>query len=196
MEASAADLMVALLYSPGSSGEYLEEIKGITRLEKLVFLLLKEGGFEDKLAEDLEYEAYDYGPYSGEVYDLVEALENIGLLNIEEEETSDFKENIDEIFLEYSENQNPSLDKQVDIYRLDEEKGQKVWEKNVKDKFTSEELDRIKEIKEKYNRIELRELLKYVYKNYPESTKKSKILDEILGFGERPDLTSFVREEQ
>jgi len=195
MEASAADLMVALFYSPGSSGEHFEEIKGITRLEKLVFLLLKEGGFEDKLAEDLNYEAYDYGPYSGEVYDLVEALENIGLLDIEEEETSDFKENIDEIFLEYSENQNPSLDKRVDIYKLDEEKGQKVWEKNVKDKFTSEELETIKEIKEKYNHIELRELLRYVYENYPDSTKKSKILDEILGFGERPDLTSFVREE-
>lgn len=195
MEASAADLMVALLHSPGSTGKTFEEIKGITRLEKLVFLLLKEGDFEDKLAEELDYEAYDYGPYSGEVYDLVEALEDIGVLNVDRKETSDFKENIDEIYLEYSEDQNPPLDKHIDIYRLDEEKGEKIWQENVKDKFTSEELKKIERIKSKYNEIELRELLTYVYENYPESTKESKILDEILGFGERPDLTPFVREE-
>lgn len=187
--------MVALFYSPGHTDMYFEEIKGITRLEKIVYLLLKEGGFEDKLADSFDYEAYDYGPYSGVVYDLVEALENIGLLTIERKETTDFRENIDEIFLEYSEDQNPTLDKHIDIFKMDEEKGKKVWEEGVKNKFTEEDIRKIREIKERYNGMELNELLKYVYKKYPSSTKKSKILNEILGFGTKPDLTPFLREE-
>lgn len=195
MEASAADLIVALLYLPGTDDDYFEEIKGITRLEKLVYLLLKEGDFEEKLGEDLNYQPYDYGPYSGEVYDIIEALENIGVLNIDRKETSDFKENIDEIFLEFSEDQNPTLDKYIDVYKLDEKKGKKIWEESVKEKFSDKEIDKIQEIKNKYNGTELRHLLEHVYEKYPESTKKSKILDKILGFGERPDLTSFVRED-
>ena len=42
---SAADLMVLLLYARGYTEKLNEEIRGITRLEKMMYLLLKEGDF-------------------------------------------------------------------------------------------------------------------------------------------------------
>ena len=53
---SAADLIVLLLYAKGSSGNLNEEVKGITRIEKLMYLLMKEGGFEEVLAKELVME--------------------------------------------------------------------------------------------------------------------------------------------
>ena len=50
---SGADLIIALLCSPGKSGKSGEEVRGITRLEKLLFLLMREGGFEDKTGGEL-----------------------------------------------------------------------------------------------------------------------------------------------
>src|SRR2546428_10866699 len=89
---SGADLVMALLYAPGGTGKVGEEIRGITRLEKLVFLLLKVVGFESRTRGELSYKAYDYGPYSGELIDILQALKGEGLLQSELVSLESFKE--------------------------------------------------------------------------------------------------------
>ena len=53
------DVVLLLLYAPGTSGGPCEPVRGITRLQKLLFLLWKEGGFRDDIPKLYNFEAYD-----------------------------------------------------------------------------------------------------------------------------------------
>jgi uncharacterized protein YwgA len=54
-------------------------VGGITRLQKLLFLLEREEGLEPT-ERGFEFEAYKAGPYSPQLYDDLEFLENLGYL--------------------------------------------------------------------------------------------------------------------
>ena len=60
---SSTDLMLALLYAPGSAMAECEDVPDTTTLVKLLYLLVSEGGF-GRLAGDLRFEARDFGPWS------------------------------------------------------------------------------------------------------------------------------------
>jgi len=191
---SAADLMVMLLYARGKSGEYNEEIKGITRMEKLMYLLLKEGGFMEILSEEVTFEAYDFGPYSSEIYDLLESLKEMGILKVREKMTSNLKNIIDIYYAESQMDIKEITKKPMGIYSLIENRGFKIAKKLLDYRVSKAEFDRIEHIKVKYNFMDLSDLLGYVYKTYPDSAKKSKIIEKIFGFGRRPDLKLLDRE--
>lgn len=195
--ASAADLLLLLLHAKGNTGEYNEEIKGITRLEKLIYLLLKEGGFEEKLKNDIHFEAYDFGPYSAEVYNILEVLKEMDVVNTRTVRYDTFREVIDELLYRELEDQ-PIISKErtMEVYSLTEDRGLRLI-KGLKERgrITEKDIETVERIKSEYNGLKLDNLLKYVYEKYPESTKKSKIVDKILGFGIRPDLKPFKREE-
>lgn len=193
---SAVELMILLLYAQGHSGEINEPVKGITRFEKLMFLLLKEGGFEPVLAQELAFKPYDFGPYSGEIYDLLESLKQMGLVQVREEQPETLKEIIDGYYASAESDLGLPGKKVMEIYSLEPVRGGKVAERLLAERTTPVELETIERIKSTYNRMSLDELLKYVYLKYPDSAKRSKILDEIIGFGSRPELPSFVREEE
>ena len=181
---SGLDLLLALLYAPGQDGKPAEEIRGITRLEKLVFLAVEEGGFASR-TPDLKYQAYDFGPYSKEVVDYVAALEGLGLVKAREEKFESFKEVVDRVM---ATGEFPSEERAgtVEIYELTE-KGRQVGRRAFEN-LTQDEQRRIADLKRRYNRMDLSSLLNHVYRSYPEMTKKSKILDEILGLGARKGL--------
>ncbi len=191
---SAVDLMVLVFYAKGSTRKQNEEIRGITRMEKLMYLLLKEGGFEDVLSKEVTFEAYDFGPYSPEVYDLLESLKEMDIVNVQEEKTSNVKDIIDVYYAKDQGQIEETMGNVMEIYSLTRDRGFKVAEM-LKDQVSPKELERIEDIKAKYNRMKLDDLLRYVYKTYPGSAKKSKIIGEIFGFGKRPDLKPFDREE-
>lgn len=193
---SAADLMVLLLYAKGYTGKLNEEIKGITRLEKLMYLLLREGDFEETLSQEVAFEAYDFGPYSAEVYDLLESLRMMEIVEIREERISNMKDIIDIYYAEAEGQIEETTGKFMEVYSLTGERGFKIARRLLEERVTAEELERIENIKEKYNAMKLDDLLKYVYRTYPESAEKSKIIEKIFGFGERPDLKPFEREEE
>jgi predicted DNA binding CopG/RHH family protein len=68
------DMMVLLLHSPASGGG--EAIRGMTRLQKLLFVI------EQKLASsDSRFYAFNYGPFNEEVNDAAEALRLEGFLS-------------------------------------------------------------------------------------------------------------------
>ncbi|MGC1122902.1 MAG: hypothetical protein WBA22_17615 [Candidatus Methanofastidiosia archaeon] len=187
--------MVLLLYAKGYTGRLNEEIKGITRLEKLMYLLLKEGGFEEVLSKEIEFEAYDFGPYSAEVYNLKESLTMMEIISTREETISNIKDIIDLYFAE-AEGQIEENTEKMEVYSLMENRGFKIAEKLLQERVRADEFKRIEHIKTKYNGLNLDDLLRYVYQTYPESAKKSRIIEKVFGFGKRPDLKPFEREKE
>ncbi len=84
----------------------------------------------------------------------------------------------------------------MEVYSLTQDKGIKLIEVlKERGRITEDDIRIVERIKSRYNGLNLDDLLRYVYTKYPESTKKSKIIDKILGLGIRPDLKPFKREE-
>lgn len=176
---SGLDLILLLLYAKGSTGSLKEEIPDTTRLIKLLFLLINEGGFS-RLKKDLTFEPKDFGPWSGDVFDALEALKELDLIKTQKLPPNSFDEIADYVeWIEESRNDHASnVDKQKNTYFLTA-KGDKVA-KVLYDTLDSKEKIQIEYIKNKFNRMDLNKLLHYVYSKYPASTIKSKIRDKIL----------------
>lgn len=194
---SGIDLMLIVLYARGRTGRFCEEIRGITRFVKLLFLLIKEGGFID-VARDFAFEAHLYGPWSGEIFDNIEALKEMEIVSIEETAPESPEEIADEMeWIRQTAETYVPTQRKLTIYSLTS-KGEKVGKK-LYEKLTSDERARVETIKKKYNLMSLDELLKHVYLKYPEVTIRSKIKQQVVPpsmFGTSPDLPKFVREEE
>lgn len=174
---SATDVLLVLLYAPGTSNKEGEPIHGITRLVKLMFLLEKETFFKDIINKNYKFDAYDYGPFSNEIFDDIEALKTTGILN--ESKTSGQK-------LEYIDFDENELNVYERISGISSAKKYELTPKGIaigKVLFESLPDDKKNEIigmKSEYNSMPIKRLLTYVYRNYPEVTKKSVIKDQIL----------------
>jgi uncharacterized protein YwgA len=178
------DVLLLLLYAKGEKNEVGESVRGITRLEKLVYLLDQEGGFH-KYISDYQFEPYDFGPFSSELWDDIETLKDEGLVETQKissryfvevsdgekalEEENEFTENVVE----------SSKEKEMEIYSLSEI-GKRVAEQ-LFDELTPEEQSVLENIKKEFNSISLFELIRYVYLKYPKSTTYSRIREKILG---------------
>ena len=174
---SATDVLLVLLYSPGTSNKEGEPIHGITRLVKLMFLLEKETSFKDIINNNYKFDAYDYGPFSNEIFDDIEALKSTGILN--ESRTSGQKLEC----IDYEENEMNVYER---ISGISSVKKYELTPKGIsigKVFFESLPNDKKNEIigmKREYNSMSIKRLLTYVYRKYPEVTKKSVIKDQIL----------------
>ena len=173
---TSLDLLIALLFAPGQSGKPGEPIDGITRLQKLLFLLEQGEGPKAvvEAAQEFLFEAYKMGPFSKNLYDDLEILNSIGLLSTSK--------------LEYviSDDGDPSGfatgspgSKVVESirYRLSKrgmEAGKELFE-NLKKK----EREALVEFKSFFNSIPLRQLLIFVYQNYEDYTGESQIKGQL-----------------
>jgi len=104
------ECIIALLFANNS-----EKIKGITRFEKLLFYYLKQ---QEQLNKQInfKFEAYDYGPHSDEIRDLLYALQDKKLITIKTLETDNFLE-IDDVEIDEEELKPIDYDKQ-EIYTI------------------------------------------------------------------------------
>ena len=88
------DLIMLLLYSSGESDKDNEPISGQTRLMKMIFLFGKELKKQFLKDEELneavfpEFQAYDYGPFSRQVYADLEWLVNMGFIEAYDSKSS------------------------------------------------------------------------------------------------------------
>jgi len=144
------------------------DVDGMTRLQKLLFLLEKESEFSDIHEEiSFDFEAYKYGPFSELVYDEVEFLLNLGALEAVEPDY---------------EMENLEVDKEDELrgkrFRLTE-KGQKICAE-LSDILGEETENNMEQVVNKYSDMNTNELLEYVYSQYPDYTTKSEIKDEVL----------------
>lgn len=178
---SVMDAILLLLYAKGTTGEANEKIRGITRLEKLIYLL-RENKTSWKFLEEISFEPYDYGPFSSDVYDGVEALKSYGLLKVETMPIEYYSEIADGIIGEQDgATEDSYFDKEsdkVEIYSLTE-KGLEVAEALFHE-LLDEEKEGIGSTKLRFNSMPFLSLLRYVYSRHPESATKSKIRDKLF----------------
>ena len=170
---NGADYLLLLLYLNNK-----EPIIGAVRLEKMMFLfnmeiapILKEKGLEsDKLPEFI---AYNYGPFSKDVYEQVELFKGIKFIQITDLKATEemvevtskgYKLKTDGTYYKYS------LLKTGENYVVD----------NILPSVSDEQKALLETFKKKITSIYPKQLLKYVYSKYPDYTTKSLIKNEVL----------------
>jgi hypothetical protein len=150
------DVVFILLHHAGS-------IRGITKLQKLLFLVEEETEFFEAYNEGLEFEFYAHkmGPFSEHVYEEIRFLQQLKAIKTEPMEAG---------------HKGDDLTKKV-FYLT--KKGEKIAAE-LASQLEPEYDEELASLVEEYNELELRELLRYVYTEYPAFTTESEIKDEIL----------------
>lgn len=185
---TGSDYLLLLLYLNKQ-----RPIRSSVRLIKMMFifnkeiapLLRKKGATISE--EDLpNFWAYNYGPFSKDIYEQIELFKNIGFikvrnLNVREEmsEVDDWEEKpfIDE--LESQESYDNRRDGKFMEYEL-LPLGVKYVECEIKSNFAADQLEILSNFKKKIVETPIKTILRYVYIKYPDMTKNSLIKDEVL----------------
>lgn len=170
------DLIILLLGAPSRKPAIQDRIEGITRLEKLIFLLHVESGIGKVVAEDPEFEAYNFGPFSKKVYQAVETLSAAGLLE-DSSSTSTSTEDVwetEEVI--GAEVPDPYATRNFKLTEM----GKRYYEALLKE-VSADMQQELENFKTTFGSIPLRQLVRYVYERHPDFTHKSIIKDEILG---------------
>jgi uncharacterized protein YwgA len=183
MDISRAQLIRMLLGSEGHRGETAEPIQGTTRLQKLLFLLENEANLRATKGSDFQFEPWRFGPVSKELYDDLEKLENLGLLETHPIAASSATE-LDEYGLSYDDLMGDEKQEAEEIteekrYRLTP-KGIEWVNEHVDRKKQREVVDKIRRVKAKYGALSLQDLLHYVYTKFPDMTTASEIKSRVL----------------
>jgi len=174
---NGADFLLLLLYL-----NEREPIKGSVRLMKMIFIfmqevvpMLKKKGIafsEDALPE---FSAYNYGPFSRDVYEQVELFKN----NEEMEEADDWEE---QSFVDEMDSQGRftnNTDGKFMCYSI-LAFGASYVEKEIRNKLVEGEEELLSAFKSRITNTSIKSLLRYVYTKYPEMTANSLIKDEVL----------------
>lgn len=175
---NAVDLLLVILYSPGASKKRGEPIKGLTRMQKLFFLLWKEGGFDKYVPELRNFIAYNYGPFSNELFDDIEFAESIDLIKTSKSNPEFQIENTDEIEVHHESLAVSDIDLRKFKTREDfglTERGLEVA-KEIWNELGKEEKELLRKIKTLYNNMPFMQLIRYVYSKYPDYAKESVLL--------------------
>ena len=142
---SAKDFILLLL-----NVDNQKPIEGNLFIQKEMFLIVKE--VYSNIEKELNFVAYNYGPFSQRLVYLLEELEENSLIEINKTEGN---------------NQ----------YKITE-KGMEYLKTKY---FSNEVIHKIHNLKAGSNKLGYKGLLRYVYFTYPEYTENSKIKNDILG---------------
>lgn len=188
-------LMLIGLGPDGTPGR--GELGGITRLQKYMFLLEKEEGLVPS-GDGFEFTAYKKGPYSSKLYDDLEFLENLGLLEAqvtsvatddEAEEmdalTFDFLMGNDEV-IESSEEGLAAIEDAYEERRFRlTQRGVEKLRRLLNEPELRPVTDGVRRVKSRFVNHSLNDLLYYVYTQYPNMTTESNIRGKVLRRGRR-----------
>lgn len=171
------DIILFLLYASGLSGKKGEPIKGTTRFTKLLFLLKELYHIDKEIEHYYSFEAYKLGPFTEEVYDDLDVLESIGLIEITAKDFVEVSGAIEtqEIpgdLLSYMDADAISTQsyKQSE-YRLTEE-GWRIAQKRYNE-VSSSIKQAVEDVKRRFGSLSLVELLRYIYRKFPEMAKRT-----------------------
>lgn len=188
--------LMLLLAAKGSTGRPNEPVDGITRLQKLMFILVQEHKVTKRLKK-IDFSAYAFGPFAPELYDEIGFLRNLGYLadgtkldvgNLsgnsaparDTDELDDAGVSFD--FLMGDIAQDVPDRYQTERFSLSE-KGLDEVKRRLKIVESEPELKDvvtgIEEVKSRFNMVPLRDLIRYVYDKYPEYAVKSVIAKAI-----------------
>lgn len=168
---SGVDVLMVLLYAPGNSRRPGEPIKGITRLQKLLFVLWKEGHFYEAVPNLYNFQAYDFGPCMDDLYDDLEFVEELGLVKVEEVPSgNEYEGGDEEAFLKDFGFKLVKNDTRRDFSLTS---SGSAAGKEIFDSLSPNEQESLTSIKKRYNSMPFWDLLRYVYKKYPTFAAKS-----------------------
>ncbi len=165
------DVVLAMLYAPGSTGQPGEAIRGITRMQKLLFLLWKEGAFYEDMPNLYNFKAYDFGPCMDDLYDDLDFAEDIKLISIQEVPSgNEFEGGDEDSFL---------ADFGFKLVKRTTRRDFTLTNtgieaaKEIYDRLDNDRRKRLDQIKRRFNSMPFFDLLRYVYRKYPAFAKKS-----------------------
>lgn len=178
------DDAIVLLLGAKVPGTKSGEIQGITRLEKLVFLLERETSSKTWLGQDAGFEPYNFGPFSQKVYQAVDMLAAAQLIEDSSSPSQDLTDTWEQregIGLDVG-----SANQTNDPYRTRDfkltERGWRYFDALTKE-LPSGTINELQQFKRQFGYLPLRQLIRYVYTRYDDFTTKSKIRNHILGQG-------------
>lgn len=171
------DLIVLLLGAPSAHPGLRGQLSGITRLEKLLFLLDQDEVVDVVGAERGDFESHNFGPFSSKIYQAVEVLEAADLIRDEAEFAGSAEDSWEGHSLVGVEEASPYASRRFELT----ERGGRYFEV-LRREVPQELLERMTELKDRFGALPLRQLIRYVYKNYAEFTDKSVIRREVLGY--------------
>lgn len=171
---NSLDVILALLYAPSKTKEFGEAVLGTTRLQKLVFLLWKEGKFSSHIPNLYGFQPYDFGPCMNDIYDDIDFAVEIDLIKKTESATSNSFDDADNIsFLSELGFEFKNTYTRIDysLSKTGMEAGKELF-----DSLGEQDRSNLVHIKAKYNKMPLYNLLRYVYEKYPKFAEKSKLI--------------------
>lgn len=179
-----SDLVLLILGAPSGDPDQADRCAGITRLEKLAFLVENSAfsKYSETPAEPLQFQPYHYGPYTRELYDAIDLLTGIDLVREQRAKTDTSLDVAEELrALEGSElgagSADPSRPYEERVFELTE-KGRYVAQVIAK-RVGERAVNEVSRIKDEYGSLPLRQLLRTVYRQYPEMASKSRIREAI-----------------
>ena len=176
-----------LLYAKGHLRQSCEPIRGRTRLMKMVFLFKKEVRGRFNLGKAIpegalpKFTAYDYGPFSADVFADLEFLVDLGFVQVRPvgdpfpEEAQEYK-----YWQAGAAPEDDATGPEVEEEFSLTADGQGFVQEELEPSLTRKQWGVLEEFKARCTSASLRSLLRYIYAKYPEMTTKSKIREEIL----------------
>ena len=168
------DAIVMILGAPSDAPTLQGRVEGITRLEKLVFLLQKESEIGSLLTEDPDYRPDNFGPFSVKVYQAVETLAAANLV-MDSSELSQSTEDMWESSQIVGTESDPYATRNFSLTQ----RGEKYYRALINE-LPEDTENKLAQLKNRFAPLPLRQLIRYVYTKYPEFTQKSLIKDDIL----------------
>lgn len=171
------DDAIVLLLGYGGDDPASWVIRGITRLEKLVFLLEQETEAASHFTEKPEFEAYNFGPFSKKVYQAIDVLESAGLITDSAKPSRSRDDTWEEQSVIGADSSIPDYSTR-DI-RLTE-LGKEYFDA-LASELPKEVTGAAVALRSKFDSWPLRALIRYVYERHQAFTTNSLIRDEVLG---------------
>jgi hypothetical protein len=170
------DVIVLLLGAPGPTEGDRGRIEGITRLEKLLFLLERETDATHWLKEDAGFSSNNFGPFSAKAYQEIEMLTSAGLVDDSARLTDSVEDTWETEHIIGEESVDPYATRNLSLT----EKGHRYY-KALLSELPENAEEVVAEVKHRFGSMPLRRLIRHVYQRYPDFTDKSIIRDQILG---------------
>jgi hypothetical protein len=184
------DILLLMLYSPGRTDDVNEPIVGRTRIVKMMFLFREEAlphfrrGTEITADNFYNFFAWNFGPFSQQVYDDLNFFALRGFVDVSEAEEEGLPESAEE-WHEWLSQSGATEDAaepeeyREEVFRLTPKGG--AFASSLYEALSSAQSQLLREFKRRLTTTPLRAILRYVYNTYPKMTEQSKIRDQVLG---------------
>jgi len=169
-------LLLLLLYAGNG------RIQGITRLQKILYLLKRDYNIDKVFDSSYDFEAYRFGPYSKQLYDDIDFLENMGLIKGQAVGDPSLASEGEEklLLIDYllasGEETTNSGERLFTLTSSGKKKAEDILKKlKSAGTNTSELMSLLAKVKSKFAEMNLSSLIHYVYRKYPESAINSEL---------------------